>query len=41
MFKGAILYYPVATIDDPVSLLTCCLNSDELQDQLGDKNYKD
>jgi hypothetical protein len=31
-FQGAYLYYPIACIDEPVSLLACFLNSDEFKE---------
>ena len=41
-FQGLYLYYPIATLDDPVSLLSCFLNSEEFKESLRPewKNWK-
>lgn len=41
LYHGVYLYYPIGSINDPVSLLACCLNSEEFNDNLKEPNYKD
>ena len=41
MYQGAYLYYPIASIDDAVSLLSCFLNSEEFKDTLKEPSYRD
>ena len=40
-FQGTYLYYPIANIDDAVSLLTCFLNTDEFRESLKEPTYRD
>lgn len=33
-YQGVYLYFPIANIDDPVSILACCLNTEEMKQSL-------
>jgi len=35
------MYFPIGNINDPVSILACCLNSEEFNLYAKDKNIKD
>ena len=35
------MYFPIGNVNDPVSLLACCLNSSDFNEALKDSNYKD
>ena len=41
LYQGVHLYYPIGNINDPVSLLACCLNSDDFREHLKEQTYRD
>lgn len=41
LYQGRHLYFPIGNINDPVSLLACCLNSDDFSEQLKEQAYHD
>jgi hypothetical protein len=40
-YQGTCMYFPVAYVNEPVSVLACCLNSSEFSNCLKEDKYRD